>query len=465
MEAFAVNFLYRTTSSNLQCRFLLVPWVTKGRGICCSSEGTDNPSFPVRYVPKTSKKTEKPPTIPKPIKGSDKKVIKKSLDSHSMRLDVFKKSTVSQNSSALEIKPQTLYQGVVNGLLNGSYQEANEGIYRGSETMEDELEEDAEELEIQEGKFPLCHDLRAGEDKENAENSSFRLFATSSSNKTSGSSIPVKHENQTRLTPVKGSDVKVIKKFVYPNVARFEVANGSMVSQNSFSDKKLQYRNQGPASNITHFRQETDDEMKYDEETMDDEFMEEPEENTKELGIHSGNHLLSQNLQACENKEEAEKAAIRLLATRAYTAVELRKKLHGKRFLTSTIDALIREFQSRGLINDGLYAESFARSRWSSSSWGPRRVKQALLKKGVTEVDTEEALKLVYEDDDEYSSLGLSKVSMDQLYTQASKQWLRGQDSSHETRKSRIIRWLQYRGFSWGVTSFILKKLESKHPS
>lgn len=31
---------------------------------------------------------------------------------------------------------------------------------------------------------------------------------------------------------------------------------------------------------------------------------------------------------------------------------------------------------SRGLINDGLYAEMFSRSRWSSSSWGPRRIKQ-----------------------------------------------------------------------------------------
>lgn len=30
----------------------------------------------------------------------------------------------------------------------------------------------------------------------------------------------------------------------------------------------------------------------------------------------------------------------------------------------------------RGLINDGLYAEAFSRSRWSSSTWGPRKIKQ-----------------------------------------------------------------------------------------
>ena len=30
----------------------------------------------------------------------------------------------------------------------------------------------------------------------------------------------------------------------------------------------------------------------------------------------------------------------------------------------------------RGFINDSLYAETFSRSRWSNSSWGPRRIKQ-----------------------------------------------------------------------------------------
>jgi hypothetical protein len=31
----------------------------------------------------------------------------------------------------------------------------------------------------------------------------------------------------------------------------------------------------------------------------------------------------------------------------------------------------------RGLLNDGYYAESFSQSRWQSSTWGPRRIKQA----------------------------------------------------------------------------------------
>lgn len=87
--------------------------------------------------------------------------------------------------------------------------------------------------------------------------------------------------------------------------------------------------------------------------------------------------------------------------------------------------------------------------------------------KGVREVDAEKAVKLVFEDGksgDQHSSVALSKLSMDHLFVQASKQWLRGRDVPKETRKSRIVRWLQYRGFNWGVVSVILKKLESQYP-
>lgn len=89
---------------------------------------------------------------------------------------------------------------------------------------------------------------------------------------------------------------------------------------------------------------------------------------------------------------------------------------------------------------------------------------QALFKKGVSRADAEKALEVVFQDndcaEDHKSIIGMSKQSMDHLYAQASKQWLRCQNVPKETRKSRIVRWLQYRGFDWNVTSFILKKLE-----
>ncbi|KAG8385990.1 hypothetical protein BUALT_Bualt03G0102500 [Buddleja alternifolia] len=209
---------------------------------------------------------------------------------------------------------------------------------------------------------------------------------------------------------------------------------------------------------------ETGEEIEGDFMAVNDEFIEEPDEIVEDnskicLGLQTGNSL-----------PDVEKSAIQLLASRAYTALELKKKLQGKRYPLEIVDAVLTDFQIRGLINDCLYAETFSRSRWSSSSWGPRRIKQALFKKGVSEVDAEKAIKLVFgeneeADRDQNSGIAMSKLSIDQLYVQASKQWQRSHGAPQETRKSRIVRWLQYRGFNWSVIKCVLKRLESEFPS
>ncbi|KAG5081768.1 hypothetical protein AAZX31_02G284500 [Glycine max] len=188
-------------------------------------------------------------------------------------------------------------------------------------------------------------------------------------------------------------------------------------------------------------------------------------EEVGELTIHEGGDSCDEELiQINKFTSDVEEAAIKLLASRALTALELRKKLLGKRFSPDEVEAVINKFQKRGFINDRLYAETFSQSRWTSSSWGPRRIKQALFKKGVSQADAEKAVEVVFKDndcaEDLKSVIGLSKHSMDHLYTQASKQWFRGQNVPKETRKSRIVRWLQYRGFDWNVINFILKKLD-----
>ncbi|KAL3821154.1 hypothetical protein ACJIZ3_007059 [Penstemon smallii] len=232
-----------------------------------------------------------------------------------------------------------------------------------------------------------------------------------------------------------------------------------------FSD--IESKNHGPQliSNINHgVNLEVEDEIEGDFMVASDELIEVHDDvvgnsSKRGHGIETGKTL-----------QDVEKSTIELLANRAYTALELKKKLQGKRYPLEIVDAVITDFQSRGLINDCLYAETYSRSRWSSSSWGPRRIKQALFKKGVGEVDAEKAIKLVFEessedDGDHVSGIAMSKLSIDKLYVQASKQWLRSHGAPNETRKSRIVRWLQYRGFDWNTIKFVLKKLESEYPS
>lgn len=95
-------------------------------------------------------------------------------------------------------------------------------------------------------------------------------------------------------------------------------------------------------------------------------------------------------------------------------------------------------------------------------------VNQALYQKGISNKDSEAAIKLVFEkgqcgeeDEEAETKHGMSQEAVDQLYVQASKRWHQGRDLPIENRKARVIRWLQYRGFNWGVVAQLLKRLES----
>ncbi|CAN1848028.1 Regulatory protein RecX [Linum perenne] len=200
----------------------------------------------------------------------------------------------------------------------------------------------------------------------------------------------------------------------------------------------------------------------YTSAVVDYEAMEKQVEFSMDKGIQISGHAQENQL-----VEDANKLAIKFLARRALTALELKKKLHGKKCPADIVDSVVASLQHRGYVNDSLYAESFARSRWSSLSWGPMRIKQALLKKGVSEGDAQNAIRNVFQGTEpriEESRVELSNPSLDHLLAQASKQWGRSQDVAIEKRKSRMIRWLQYRGFDWSVISTVLGKLESGKP-
>ncbi|KAJ0044352.1 hypothetical protein Pint_03738 [Pistacia integerrima] len=177
-----------------------------------------------------------------------------------------------------------------------------------------------------------------------------------------------------------------------------------------------------------------------------EEFIEEPQEVMEEMKIRQGKDFCKQDvLREGTTIQDAVNLAIKLLATRAFRAVELRKKLNGN-------------YHHR-------FSEGRADQRWLVC----RSIFMAVFNKGISGTDADKAVKLVLQvadsDGEQESKLGLSKLSMDQLFVQAKKQWLRSQDAPKETRKTRIIRWLQYRGFNWAITSFILKKLESQYPT
>ncbi|THG23001.1 hypothetical protein TEA_002658 [Camellia sinensis var. sinensis] len=127
---------------------------------------------------------------------------------------------------------------------------------------------------------------------------------------------------QTSSTSKKAPENKVIKNGSDHNALRFEVHNDGKSLQRSFVlDKNSQNQNQNqmPIHYLTyHANQELKEETDYDEGVVDCESIEEPKEVVEELEIHwEKNPHYQEALQGVKtNKQDAEKMAIELLATR-----------------------------------------------------------------------------------------------------------------------------------------------------
>lgn len=74
--------------------------------------------------------------------------------------------------------------------------------------------------------------------------------------------------------------------------------------------------------------------------------------------------------------------ALDLLSRRDHSEQELARKLREKGGVTEEIPSLLDSLREMGYLDDGRFAENFIRYR-ASKTWGRRRYRQELLKRGV----------------------------------------------------------------------------------
>ncbi len=75
-------------------------------------------------------------------------------------------------------------------------------------------------------------------------------------------------------------------------------------------------------------------------------------------------------------------SALRLLARREHSELELRHKLAERRFAESTIDNVVANLLGEGLLSDRRFAEQYVRSRFERG-YGPLRIQAELRERGV----------------------------------------------------------------------------------
>jgi regulatory protein len=125
--------------------------------------------------------------------------------------------------------------------------------------------------------------------------------------------------------------------------------------------------------------------------------------------------------------------AVRMLARREHSALELRQKLGQRGIDEAEIDSTIGRLQLEGLQSDERFAESYVHSR-SGRGYGPLRISAELRERGVDDSIAEHCLD---RDEDLWHAL-IQQVHQRKFGDVAIVDF---QD------RARRIRYLQYRGF------------------
>lgn len=159
--------------------------------------------------------------------------------------------------------------------------------------------------------------------------------------------------------------------------------------------------------------------------------------------------LLYRKIQDAEDRGSVRSYCIKMLGRRAHSRKELKRKALKKDFVPEVVEDVLYELEKKGYIDDREFAEKFAADKVRLNKWGPRKIKAALLEKGVDGHTASASIARAF-DDIETSNLILNLVLKNK------KRFLREADKFK--RKKKIFDYLSRKGFSYDV---ILKQIDN----
>jgi len=169
----------------------------------------------------------------------------------------------------------------------------------------------------------------------------------------------------------------------------------------------------------------------------------------------------------CKNNElnvEIKKAkgyAYRLLALKARTEYELKRKMKEKGFNTLTIKKVLENFKKLDLVNDSDYAQKLVFKRISQNRWGKRKIRQELINKGIADV-VEKAINEVGTDEEYKACLLSAQKKFESLIKKTATRQIIGENESENILK-KVILHLDRKGFSINVIKKIYEKFKNNH--
>ena len=137
-------------------------------------------------------------------------------------------------------------------------------------------------------------------------------------------------------------------------------------------------------------------------------------------------------------------AALRLLAARSRSVVEMQERL-GRRFARDTVEETVTRLIADGLLNDEEFAQQWRQSRERPKPRSRRMIEQELKQRGVTPDVIDHAL-------EDYDSLGAA-------YRSVVKYASRQDHSDRVVFERRVTAFLGRRGFEPGIARQTLRRI------
>ncbi len=162
---------------------------------------------------------------------------------------------------------------------------------------------------------------------------------------------------------------------------------------------------------------------------------------------------LYQKLKQAEELSAVKESCYRYLSRRDHASSELKKKLIKKGFGEQIITDVLHELAEKGYLDDEQFALKFANEKGELNRWGPKKIKSALYKKGLSKNIIEKVVKTVSD------NLPQDQICVD-LVLKRKCHFLREEDPYK--RKQKIYMYLAGRGFPGSVINQSMPKIEAR---
>lgn len=149
--------------------------------------------------------------------------------------------------------------------------------------------------------------------------------------------------------------------------------------------------------------------------------------------------------------EEAKETAFRFLSYRSRSVLEVKRKLQEKEFSPHTITATLSRLTELGYLNDQEFAVTIARSSLKNKQWGPLRIYDALLKKGIERDIIDHTLAELTR---EFDVTQVARLAFESKFA------LKPHQLKEEKTRKKVTSYLKRQGFSWNTIYSIMKSAE-----